>query len=78
MVCHKVLPHPSEHGTSSMGKHLLAKAHISKINESRETEVTELTSSKVDETAFAIVKRQKMSKNPESRFAEENQIGHPV
>jgi len=29
-VCHQVLRHPSEHGTSSMGKHLLAKAHIAK------------------------------------------------
>jgi uridylate kinase len=54
------------------------KAHIAKLNELTESEVTELTSSKVDETAFAIVKRQKMSKNPESKFAEENQIGHPV
>jgi len=25
IVCHQVLRHPSEHGTSSMGKHLLAK-----------------------------------------------------
>jgi hypothetical protein len=30
IVCHQVLRHPSEHGTSSMGKHLLAKAHIAK------------------------------------------------
>jgi len=33
IVCHQVLRHPSEHGTSSMGKHLLAKAHIAKLNE---------------------------------------------
>jgi len=33
IVCHQVLCHPSEHGTSSMGKHLLAKAHIAKLNE---------------------------------------------
>jgi len=26
IVCHQVLHHPSEHGTSSMGKHLLARA----------------------------------------------------
>jgi hypothetical protein len=32
IVCHQVLRHPSEHGTSSMGKHLLAKAHIAKLN----------------------------------------------
>jgi len=43
IVCHQVLRHPSEHGTSSMGKHLLAKAHIAKLN---------------DETALAILERQ--------------------
>jgi len=41
-----------------MGKHLLAKAHIAKLNELSESEVTELTSSTVDETAWAILKRQ--------------------
>jgi hypothetical protein len=39
IVCHQVLRHPSEHGTSSMGKHLLAKAHIAKLNELTESEV---------------------------------------
>ena len=58
IVCHQVLRHPSEHGTSSMGKHLLAKAHIAKLNELTVSEVTELTSSTVDETALAILKRQ--------------------
>jgi hypothetical protein len=58
IVCYQVLRHPSEHGTSSMGKHLLAKAHIAKLNELTEPEVTELTSSTVDETALAILKRQ--------------------
>jgi hypothetical protein len=58
IVCHQVLRHPSEHGTSSMGKHLLAKAHIAKLNELTESEVSELTNSTVDETAFAILKRQ--------------------
>jgi hypothetical protein len=58
IVCHQVLRHPSEHGTSSMGKHLQAKAHIAKLNELTESEVTELTSSTVDETALAILKRQ--------------------
>jgi hypothetical protein len=58
IVCHQVLRHSSEHGTSSMGKHLLAIAHIAKINKLTESEVTELTSSTVDETAFAILKRQ--------------------
>jgi len=58
IVCHQVLHHPSEHGTSSMGKHLLAKAHITKLNELTESEGTELTSSMVDETALAILRRQ--------------------
>jgi len=58
IICHQVLRHPSEHGTSSMGKHLLAKAHIAKLNELTESEVTQLTRSMVDETALAILKRQ--------------------
>jgi len=58
IVCHQVPHHPSQHGTSSMGKHLLAKAHIAKLNELTESEVTELTSSTVDEPALAILKRQ--------------------
>jgi len=58
IVCHQVLRHQSDHGTSSMGKRLLAKAHIAKLNELRESEVTELTSLTVDETALAILKRQ--------------------
>jgi len=28
IVCYQALCHPSEHGTSTMGRHLLAKAHI--------------------------------------------------
>ena len=55
---HQVPHHPSEHGTSSIGKHLLAKAHIAKSNELPESEVTELTSATVNERAFAILKRQ--------------------
>jgi hypothetical protein len=58
IVCHQLLRHPSEHGTSSMGKHLLAKAHITKLNELPQSEVTEFTISMVDETALAILKRQ--------------------
>jgi len=52
IVCHQVLCHPSEHGASSMGKHLLAKAHIAKLNKLTQWEDTELTSSTVDETAW--------------------------
>jgi len=58
IVCHKVLRHPSEDGTSSMGNHLLAKAHIAKLNELTESEVTELTSSTADKTVLAILKRE--------------------
>jgi len=58
IVCHQVLRHPSEYGTSSMWEHLLAKAHIAKLNQLTESEVTELTSSTVDETALAILKKQ--------------------
>jgi len=58
VVCHQVLRHPSKHGTSSMRKHLLAKAHFAKLNELAESKVAELTSLTVDETASAILKRQ--------------------
>jgi len=56
--CHQVLRHASEHGTSSMGQHVLANAYIAKVNEFTVSEVTELTSSTVDETALAILKSQ--------------------
>jgi hypothetical protein len=58
IICHPVLRPPSEHGTSSMGKHMLAKAHIAKLNQLTELEVAELSSSMVDETALVILKRQ--------------------
>jgi len=58
IVCHQVLRHPSEHGTSSMRKHLLAKAHIAKLNELTESGVTELTCLTVDQTALVILERQ--------------------
>jgi len=58
IICHSVLRHPSENETSSMRKHLLAKAHITKLNELTKSEVTELTSSTVDEPALAILTRQ--------------------
>jgi len=41
-----------------MGKPLQATAHIAKLNKITVSEVTELTSSMVDETALAILKRQ--------------------
>jgi len=33
IICNQVFRHPSEHGTTSMGKQLLEKAHIAKFNE---------------------------------------------
>jgi len=54
----QLLRHPSEHGTGSMGRHLLANAKISMLNKFTESEVTELTSSMVDDTALAILNRQ--------------------
>jgi len=57
IVCHPVLRHPSDHGTSSMGKHLLANAHIAKLNKLTESEVTELTSLTVDETTLVFMNR---------------------
>jgi hypothetical protein len=58
IVCHQVLRHPSQHGSSSMGKHLLAKSHITKLNELTETKVSELAKSTVNKTTLAIVKQQ--------------------
>ena len=58
IVCHQVLRHPSKHGTSSMGKHLPAKADIAKLNELTESQGTELPRSTVDETALVLLKRQ--------------------
>jgi hypothetical protein len=60
IVCYQVLRHPSEHGTGSMGKHWLTTAHIAKINELTESEVTRSMNSKVDETALAILKRREV------------------
>jgi len=59
IICHPVRRHPSEHRTSSMEQYLLAKADITKVNQVTELEVTELTSLTVDETALAIMKRQR-------------------
>jgi hypothetical protein len=41
-----------------MGIYLLAKAYIAKLNELTESEVTAFTSSTVNETALAILKRE--------------------
>jgi len=41
-----------------MGKHLLVKAHIANLNKLTESEITELASLTVTETAFTSLKRQ--------------------
>jgi len=41
-----------------MEKHLLAKAHLAKLNKLTESEVSELTKITVVETALAILLRQ--------------------
>jgi len=58
IICHQVLRHPVEHGSSSTGKHLKAKAHIAMLNKLTVSEVTELTSSTVDERALPIMMMQ--------------------
>jgi hypothetical protein len=57
IVCHQVFRHPSEHHTSSMRTHLWATAHIAELTELTESEISDLTKSKVDETALAILRR---------------------
>jgi len=58
IVWGQVLRHQSERGTSSMRKHLRATAHIAKLNEITETQVNQSTSTRVDESALAIWKKQ--------------------
>ena len=58
IICHQVLHHPSEHGTSWMGEYLLANVHLTKLDKITELGLTELTSSTVDETALVILKLQ--------------------
>jgi len=58
IICHQFRRHPLQHATSSTGKHLLAKAHIAKLNELTESEVSEFTNTTIDETTLAILKRQ--------------------
>jgi len=58
IVCHQVLHHPSDQGTSSIGKHLLAKVHIARLNEFTESEGLKLTRTSVDHAAFSELTRQ--------------------
>jgi hypothetical protein len=58
IICHQILPHPSEHGTSSMQKQLLPKSLIAKLNELPDSEVSELTYWMVNQPALLILKSQ--------------------
>jgi len=48
-ICQQVLCHSAEHGTNCTGKHLLPSMHIAKLHQLTESQLTELTSSLVDE-----------------------------
>lgn len=56
--CDQCLRYWSEHGTSPIGIHSLTKVQIEMLNESTESEVSELASSTVEDTVLAILQRQ--------------------
>jgi len=58
IVWDQVPRHPWEHATSSLGKLLVAQAHIANINELTVSEITQLTCWTVDEPALPILIRQ--------------------
>lgn len=57
IVCHQVLAHPSENGTSTMGKHLLTKVHTAKLSELTEQDRSLLTTATAGERALAVLKK---------------------
>jgi len=57
IICGEVLRNPTEHGTSPIGKHILAKVDIAIFNELPLSKVSELTCTTVQETALAIRQR---------------------
>jgi hypothetical protein len=57
IMCHPVFCNSSESGTCSMWKHMLENTHFQKFNKLTESEVSELSSSIVDEMALDILKR---------------------
>lgn len=57
--CHRVLCYPLQHVTRWMEKYLLAKAHITKLNQWQQLEVTNVTTLPMDDTVLAILKRQR-------------------
>jgi hypothetical protein len=57
VICHQCRCHPSEHGTSVLRKHLLPNAQITELNDITESDVTQLITLMVDQTALAIQMR---------------------
>jgi len=58
IVSHQVLRQSFEHGTSLLGIHFVATVHIAQLKRLPESEIIELTSSTVAETALDILMRQ--------------------
>jgi len=56
ITCHHVLRPVLEHGTRSLRKLLLANTHIAKLHKLTVSQVMELTSSTVNDTALAILR----------------------
>jgi hypothetical protein len=57
IVCYQFLVHPSENGTSTMGKHLSSKGHKAQLEKLTESDVTLLTGTAGDEQALAVLKK---------------------
>jgi len=76
IICHQVLRHPSEHGTCSLGKHMLAKAHIAKLNELTESEVMEFVLFNGWWNTFGHTEQARMSRNYNCKFAKTIHIWH--
>jgi hypothetical protein len=57
-VCNEVYRHLSDHGTRPTGNHLPVKAHSAKLNEEKESEISQLTCTTYAKIAQVILKRQ--------------------
>ena len=57
IVCHTVLVHPSENGTSTMVKHLQSKIHKAELNKLTESDVSLLAGTAGDKQALAVLKK---------------------
>lgn len=57
IVCHQVLAHPSENGTSTMGKHLTTKAHKLQLDKLTQSDLSIITGTAGEEQALAVLKK---------------------